>query len=169
MDHDRNIWIWLNQSVPRRTMAGILGSLAVLFVLESVHTIFDVKQNSIYLHPHNYSLFFSSLFSGQYFAATIVLLSMSTALTVVILNIFHRGEYGKEVPGWIKTLVLDYLGRVLLLNRTIKTNMSHRENKNNNEPAHVSLFDLSNVILICINSGFIIHVALLKCSISTER
>ena len=51
--------------------------------------------------------------TAQYFGATIVLLAISTALTVVVLNIHHRGSLGKPVPSMVQLVVLDWLARML--------------------------------------------------------
>ena len=64
------------------------------------------------------------LVSGSYFGATIILLAMSTALTVVILNIHHRGAFGNKVPKWIRTVVLNWLASVMLLKDKVEDNVS---------------------------------------------
>ncbi len=45
--------------------------------------------------------------------ATQVLLAVSTALTVLVLNLHHRGETAHRPPTWLRTLVLHGLGRLL--------------------------------------------------------
>ena len=45
---------------------------------------------------------FLILFPGEYFAAVIILLALSTAMTVVILNFKHRGVFGDKVPSWVR-------------------------------------------------------------------
>ena len=64
------------------------------------------------------------LFTGQYFEATIVLLALSTALTVVIINIHHRGKFNNQVPFWIRKLVLDWLARPLRLKATVDAHLT---------------------------------------------
>ena len=64
------------------------------------------------------------MFLGSYFGATIVLLAISTALTVVVLNIHHRGTFGNKVPKWLRTIVLDWLALPMLLKDKVEHNVS---------------------------------------------
>ena len=44
------------------------------------------------------------------------LIAISTAMNITVLNIFHRGEDGRrEVPGWLRTLVLKYMAKVMCM------------------------------------------------------
>ncbi|XP_033633525.1 neuronal acetylcholine receptor subunit beta-2-like isoform X1 [Asterias rubens] len=51
---------------------------------------------------------------GQYFACTMVLISISIGMSVTVLNMHHRGPDCKPVPPWIKKYILNGIGRVLL-------------------------------------------------------
>ena len=51
--------------------------------------------------------------TAQYFGATIFLLSISTALTVLVLNVHHRGSLGNPVPPVVQLVVLDWLAKIL--------------------------------------------------------
>ncbi|XP_077868279.1 neuronal acetylcholine receptor subunit alpha-9-like, partial [Saccoglossus kowalevskii] len=54
---------------------------------------------------------------GQYYAATMVLVSLSLLMTVIVLNLHHRGPESKEVPKWIRKWILGYAARFLLLRK----------------------------------------------------
>ncbi|XP_077992146.1 neuronal acetylcholine receptor subunit alpha-10-like [Glandiceps talaboti] len=54
---------------------------------------------------------------GQYYAATMVLVSLSLAMTVVVLSLHHRGPESGEVPAWTRRLILGQLGRLLLFRK----------------------------------------------------
>ncbi|NP_001267779.1 neuronal acetylcholine receptor subunit alpha-7-like precursor [Aplysia californica] len=54
---------------------------------------------------------------GVYFAVSMVLVSMSTLLTVLILNLHYKGNLNRPVPNWMRTVVFHWLGRVMLVER----------------------------------------------------
>lgn len=56
---------------------------------------------------------------GQYFGATIALVSLSCAMTVFILNLHFKGSTGKTVPLWVRKLVLEYMA-FLVCKKTAK-------------------------------------------------
>ena len=56
--------------------------------------------------------------SGQFFGATIFLLSLSSAMTVLIMKLHFSGEHGSKVPRWLRKLVLICLARVVRMNKT---------------------------------------------------
>ncbi|XP_053975596.1 neuronal acetylcholine receptor subunit alpha-10-like isoform X2 [Hylaeus volcanicus] len=51
-----------------------------------------------------------------YYGVSICLVSFASGLAVVTLNVHHRGVRGTRVPGIVRSLVLDKLARVVLLN-----------------------------------------------------
>ena len=55
---------------------------------------------------------------GQFFGATIFLLSLSSAMTVLIMKLHFSGEHGAKVPRWIRTVVLVCLARVVRMHKT---------------------------------------------------
>jgi hypothetical protein len=55
---------------------------------------------------------------GIYYAVTIGIVSFSTALAVVTLNIANKGNTGKKVPRLIKIIFFDYLARILCIELT---------------------------------------------------
>ncbi len=63
---------------------------------------------------------------------------MSTALTVVILNIHYRGLFGNRVPNWIRKVVLDWLASLLLLKGKVDENVSNLGKKDRVSPRIVS-------------------------------
>ena len=50
---------------------------------------------------------------GIYYAITICIVSLSTAMTVVTLNINNKGLRGQEVPKLAKKIFLKYIAKVL--------------------------------------------------------
>ncbi|XP_070541289.1 neuronal acetylcholine receptor subunit alpha-9-like [Ptychodera flava] len=59
---------------------------------------------------------------GQYYAATMVLVSLSLAMTVTVLSLHHRGPESSEVPRWVRKVILGHLARVLLLRKLTSPN-----------------------------------------------
>lgn len=53
---------------------------------------------------------------GLYYGVTISLVSLTTALSVVTLNIHHRGTRGTEVPHYVKKIVFGALAKILFIN-----------------------------------------------------
>ncbi len=58
----------------------------------------------------------SDLFSGQYFASTMVLISISLAMSVGVLNMHHIGPDFTPVPPWMKKHILGTLANMLWMN-----------------------------------------------------
>ncbi|XP_050735960.1 neuronal acetylcholine receptor subunit alpha-10-like isoform X2 [Eriocheir sinensis] len=52
---------------------------------------------------------------GLYYGVTISLVSFATGLSVVTLNIHHRGMRGREVPALVKRVVFCYLARIMCI------------------------------------------------------
>ncbi|XP_070553662.1 neuronal acetylcholine receptor subunit alpha-7-like [Ptychodera flava] len=60
---------------------------------------------------------------GEYFAATMVLISLSVAFNVVVLNLNEWGKNGTyDVPRWIRVIVLHYLASFLCLHQCYSVN-----------------------------------------------
>ncbi|KAK2147143.1 hypothetical protein LSH36_568g03027 [Paralvinella palmiformis] len=64
---------------------------------------------------------------GQFFGATIFLLSLSTAMTVVVMKLHFSGEHGSRVPPWLRKLVLVCLARVVRMGKHTKDTYRTRE------------------------------------------
>lgn len=56
--------------------------------------------------------------TGQFFGATIFLLSLSSAMTVLIMKLHFSGEHGAKVPRWLRKIVLVCLARVVRMHKT---------------------------------------------------
>ena len=52
---------------------------------------------------------------GLYYGITIAIVSLATAMTVLTLNIHHKGEEGVPVPRYIKFICFSFLARLLCL------------------------------------------------------
>nr|XP_006819217.1 PREDICTED: neuronal acetylcholine receptor subunit alpha-9-like [Saccoglossus kowalevskii] len=61
---------------------------------------------------------------GQYYAATMFLISISTAMNVAVLNVNERGALGVfEVPRWIRIVVLKYMATLVFMSDCSKSRM----------------------------------------------
>lgn len=50
---------------------------------------------------------------GVYFACAMLLVSLSCLMTVIVLNLHFKGEFGKKLPSWARKIFLHCLGRLL--------------------------------------------------------
>ncbi|GIY73838.1 hypothetical protein CDAR_316061, partial [Caerostris darwini] len=50
-----------------------------------------------------------------YYAVVMTLVSLATAMSVVTLNIHHRGLHGNEVPSIVKKFVFGVLAKILCI------------------------------------------------------
>jgi len=63
--------------------------------------------------------------AGLYYGITIIIVSLATAMTVLTLNIHHRGDHGVPVPRLIQQICFDrLLARVLCLRPFVDTAVS---------------------------------------------
>ena len=53
--------------------------------------------------------------TGLYYGVTISLVSFATGLSVVTLNIHHRGMRGRAVPSILRKIVLEGLAKILFI------------------------------------------------------
>ena len=53
---------------------------------------------------------FLDYLSGQYFACSMLLVSMSLVLNAVVVTVFSKATSGEPVPIWLRTLTLHFLG-----------------------------------------------------------
>ncbi|XP_048238963.1 neuronal acetylcholine receptor subunit alpha-10-like [Haliotis rufescens] len=52
---------------------------------------------------------------GKYYAVSILIVSLSTGLAVLSLNIHHRGPRGHKLPRLVKTVCFSFLARILFI------------------------------------------------------
>ena len=64
---------------------------------------------------------------GLYYGITIIIVSLATAMTVLTLNIHHRGEHGAPVPRLIQKICFDRLLSRLLCLRPFNADEQHIE------------------------------------------
>jgi len=58
----------------------------------------------------------ADVIAGLYYGITIIIVSLATAMTVLTLNIHHKGEHGVPVPRLIQKICFDrLLARVLCI------------------------------------------------------
>lgn len=55
------------------------------------------------------------MLAGLYYGVSICLVSFASGLSVVTLNVYHRGVRGTGVPPIIKAVVLQHLARLVFL------------------------------------------------------
>lgn len=51
----------------------------------------------------------------MYYGVSICLVTFASGLSVVTLNIYHRGVRGTKVPNYLKNIVLDKMAKILHL------------------------------------------------------
>ncbi|XP_070563841.1 neuronal acetylcholine receptor subunit alpha-10-like isoform X2 [Ptychodera flava] len=66
---------------------------------------------------------------GQYYAATMVLVSLSLVMTVLVLNLHYRGPSSKPIPRWVKKIVLGHMQRFLLVRKQPLFNENFRKSR----------------------------------------
>ncbi|XP_041055575.1 neuronal acetylcholine receptor subunit alpha-10-like [Carcharodon carcharias] len=52
---------------------------------------------------------------GKYYIATMMMMTASTALSMLIVNIHRCGPETKPVPSWVKVVILHHMARILLV------------------------------------------------------
>ena len=52
---------------------------------------------------------------------------MSTVVTVVVLNIHHRGVFGDRIPIWLRVLVLDWLATLTFMKKMVDRNVDRSD------------------------------------------
>ncbi|XP_066950107.1 neuronal acetylcholine receptor subunit alpha-10-like isoform X1 [Macrobrachium rosenbergii] len=66
---------------------------------------------------------------GLYYGVTISLVSFATGLSVVTLNIHHRGMRGREVPSFVKKIVFSYMAKMMCIRLDIPDPMGGHGHK----------------------------------------
>ncbi|XP_070565221.1 neuronal acetylcholine receptor subunit alpha-10-like [Ptychodera flava] len=73
----------------------------------------------------------------QYYVITMILVSLSTAMTVIVLNFYHRNPGWHEVPPWLHRLAFGWLGKALCIRMEPTPFLQEkRENANFSVNAH---------------------------------
>ncbi|XP_041365970.1 neuronal acetylcholine receptor subunit alpha-10-like [Gigantopelta aegis] len=54
-------------------------------------------------------------FIGVYFCLAILLVTLSTVLSTLVLNVHFKGQHSRAVPRWVRGVFLEFLARVLLM------------------------------------------------------
>ncbi|XP_061301173.1 neuronal acetylcholine receptor subunit alpha-9, partial [Pezoporus flaviventris] len=52
---------------------------------------------------------------GKYYIATMTMITASTALTIIIMNLHHCGSEAKPVPQWARVVILDYMSKIFFV------------------------------------------------------
>ncbi|KAM7168474.1 neuronal acetylcholine receptor subunit alpha-9 isoform 2-T2 [Macrochelys suwanniensis] len=52
---------------------------------------------------------------GKYYIATMTMITASTALTIIIMNIHHCGAEAQPVPQWARVVILDYMSKIFFV------------------------------------------------------
>lgn len=53
--------------------------------------------------------------AGKYYIATMTMITASTALTIIIMNIHYCGSGAKPVPQWARVVILDYMSKIFFV------------------------------------------------------
>ena len=65
------------------------------------------------------------LLSAQYFGFDILLLSLSTSLTIVLQNVYYKGQFSNEVPNVLRVFILDWMARLMCMKKLVDRNKSY--------------------------------------------
>ncbi|ELU16494.1 hypothetical protein CAPTEDRAFT_218891 [Capitella teleta] len=52
---------------------------------------------------------------GAYYCLNMIMITLSTFLSVIVINLYFRGDKKSTVPRWLKTLFIDFLARVMCM------------------------------------------------------
>uniref|UniRef100_A0A8C6YBT5 Cholinergic receptor nicotinic alpha 9 subunit n=1 Tax=Naja naja TaxID=35670 RepID=A0A8C6YBT5_NAJNA len=52
---------------------------------------------------------------GKYYIATMTMITASTALTIIIMNIHYCGSGARPVPQWARVIILDYMSKIFFV------------------------------------------------------
>ena len=55
----------------------------------------------------------ATVIPGKYYIATMALITASTALTIMVMNIHFCGAEARPVTRWAKVVILKYMSRIL--------------------------------------------------------
>ncbi|XP_065556207.1 neuronal acetylcholine receptor subunit alpha-10-like isoform X4 [Artemia franciscana] len=75
---------------------------------------------------------------GLYYGVTISLVSFATGLSVVTLNIHHRGMRGRKVPPYVRKFVLGFLANILWIGLDAPGDCDCNKNKDRT-PTHIEV------------------------------
>ncbi|VDP73661.1 unnamed protein product [Echinostoma caproni] len=56
---------------------------------------------------------------GVFFCLNMVMITLSTYLATIVVNLFYRGQAGRPLPVWVRRLFIDGFGRMLWLRQYI--------------------------------------------------
>jgi len=74
--------------------------------------------------------------AGLYYGVTIVIVSLATAMTVLTLNIHHKGEHGVPVPRVVQRVCFDrLLARLLCLRVYHAADLQQQQQQQQQQPA----------------------------------
>ncbi|KAF6770859.1 hypothetical protein AHF37_10935, partial [Paragonimus kellicotti] len=60
-----------------------------------------------------------STYAGIFFCLNMAMVTLSTFLATMVVNLFYRGADGRPPPLWVRRYVIDHLGNILHLRQTI--------------------------------------------------
>jgi len=56
---------------------------------------------------------------GAYFCLNMILITLSTFLSVIVINLYFRGDKKSKVPRWLKRIMVDGLARIMCMNEVL--------------------------------------------------
>ena len=94
-------------------------------ILLKHHVLFEFLHLFIILSSRHTSIL---NVTAQYYGVTIALMSLCTFMTLLVLNLHHKGN---QVPRWVRLFILQGLGTLMCMRSTIDLKRSHPRNVNN--------------------------------------
>lgn len=89
--------------------------------------IIFIRKNLISFQK-NCIIYFVLMVTGLYYGTSICLVTFASGLSVLTLNIYHRGVRGASVPNIVRTLVLERMARLVFMRFEMKST-THRSSK----------------------------------------
>ncbi|KAK2169883.1 hypothetical protein LSH36_6g07049 [Paralvinella palmiformis] len=56
---------------------------------------------------------------GGYYCLNMIMITLSTFLSVIVINLYFRGDKKGKVPRWLKRLFIDFLGSLLCMRKEL--------------------------------------------------
>ncbi|KAF7248161.1 Neuronal acetylcholine receptor subunit alpha-9 [Varanus komodoensis] len=78
-------------------------------------TVFQLMVAESMPPSENVPLIGIATMTGKYYIATMTMITASTALTIIIMNIHYCGSGAKPVPQWARVVILDYMSKIFFV------------------------------------------------------
>ncbi|KAM4709872.1 neuronal acetylcholine receptor subunit alpha-9 [Discoglossus pictus] len=78
---------------------------------------------------------------GKYYIATMTMITASTALTIIIMNIHLCGAEAKPIPHWARVVILDYMSKIFFVYDVGENCTSSRSDSDTRSQASINSYD----------------------------